>query len=183
MDLSGRVDPAAEAELKSRGFIRQGGRWVQGEKAVDESFAPAIEPIRAKVEAGEQLDPQEKTTLARYAEEKSVGQERDAEANQAAQIQVAEQQQMKDQKLAETNEQRALLGLDPIPATAIVDSTTTPDEVDDETTKAATDAATNADPEQRRRSGTKNVGGWFKDAFGTLMNEQGLAEAAPRLWC
>ena len=147
-----------------------------GEQAVESSFAPALDPIRAKVEAGEQLTPEEQNTIGRFAEAKEEGVASDAEANQAAQMQVQEQQAMKDQELAKTNEQRAQLGLDPLPVTATVDPTTTPDEVDDETTKNATDQATNADPDEKKKW-YEEVGGWFKDAFGTLMNEQGLAEA------
>ena len=176
MDLTGRQDPEAAAELERRGYKRQGGRWLAGEQVVNEQTAPVIDELRAKVEAGGQLTPEEQVKVANFAQAKEEAKDVDAQANEAAQQEVVEQQRMKDEALAKTNEQRASLGLDPLPATATVDPTTTPDEVDDETTKNATDAATNADPEQKKEW-YEHVGGWFKDAFGTLMNEQGLAEA------
>ena len=177
MDLTGRVDPAATAELEKRGYHRQGGRWVPGEKATEASFEPVVAPLREKVMAGGQLTPQEQNQVARYENEKAEAAAVDTEANVAEQIRVGQEDDMKKAQLAEENAQRETLGLPPVPEEVAVDQTTTPPEVNNATTNSATEGAKQAPPEEKAKwyDGIKDT---FSDAFGSLINESGLAEAA-----
>ena len=175
--LTGRLDPAARDELNSRGYVREGGRWLMGEKAVEESYAPLVEDARATLDAGGQLTPEQQVNVARYEEDKMAGADRDKVAVMEEQQKVVAQEQKKAEEVAMVNEQRASVGLPPMPEEATVDSNTTPPEVNDTTTKSATDAAVNTPPEEKAKW-YDSIKDTFSQAFGSLINEQGLAEAA-----
>ena len=176
--LTGRQDPEARGELESRGYVNQGGTWAMGEDLTKERQEPHIAPIRAKLQAGEQLTPQEATQLGRYNNAVEEAQGVDAQAAQTATMKVQEGEQRKEMELAKLNEQRAALGIPPMSAEEAVeettDSTTTPAEVPDVKTKEVMTEATK-NPKREWYDGIKDT---FKNAFGTLINENGLAEAA-----
>ena len=176
MDLTGRVDPAAEAELVRRGYVKIGGRWQEGEAKAEETAMEVAAEARQKLETGQVITPEDQQNLNAAQRVREAGAENQAVADEAATIQAAQDQAATQQKLEADREQenknRIAAGLEPKVFTTAEDGTvTTGDAETDNRVNAGKDAAAEVDDGTWDQL-TDKVKGWWGKTMDFLGKEE-----------
>ena len=183
MDLTGRVDPAAEAELVRRGYVKINGRWQEGTAKAEETAqslvnAPTAEgpSVKEKLETGQVITPEDQQNLNAAQRVRDAGAENQVVADEAATIQAAQDEQAAAAKMKadqdQENKNRIAAGLEPKVFTTDDDGTVkTGDQDTDNRVNAGKQAAAEVD-DSTWDSLTDKVKGWWGKTMDFLGKEE-----------
>ena len=170
--LTGRLDPAAEEELLSRGYVKADGRWGVGEEKAAAQAEEIVAPIREKVETGQMITPDDRKALNEAERTQALGVNNQQAVEEASILEEEEARQVAIQTQEQENADRIAVGLEPKVFVTKDDGTVdTGNASDNKVVGLGKQAAAEID-DSTWDTMTEKVKGWFGDTMDFLGKEE-----------